>query len=223
MPIKCFAQSANKYAGALLLISLVLGSLACSRPASVARTTSTAPTPTATKQLGIFAAIEGTEYLRAPIYDDSNRSSSYGSYDSYGGNATRNYVFLSRTTETFQQLLPTNDYAIVITEALAPVNPNSETQVTQWWLYGIVKSDTDGDTYLTQADKMTLALSDVGGTGYAEIIADVDNVYGHTLRDEATLLVIYQSAAKKYLARIDIIGRVVAATTELPPLGSDVK
>ena len=219
---KGIAPSAKRFSILAVLIGLAFSSLACS---STSRTAATSATPTSVaKVLGKFEPIEGTDYLVAPILPAISSSYSYSSYDSSSSwGVAYNYVFLNRTNDTFQQLLPTNEYVITFTEPLALPDANAETLITHWWLYGIIKSDTNGDKALTLEDRITLAISDVGGTGYTEIITDVDEVYGHTLRDETTLLIIYRSNDHKYLTGIDLPGRSIVATAELPSLGSDVK
>ena len=85
------------------------------------------------------------------------------------------------------------------------------------------KDDTDGDRKLTYKDQRTLAISDSGGLGYAEIIPHVEHIYGQVLRDTNTLLVIHKTGSKKYTTRIDLPNRTVVSMNEIATPGSDVQ
>jgi hypothetical protein len=174
--------------------------------------------------LGEFEAIEGTHFLAAPIRPMISNTPGYrltGRISSWG--IVYNVVFLNRANGTFQQLLPTNEYVIAGMKPLVTPAPKAEPPITHAWLYSVIKSDTNGDKELTLEDKITVSISDVGGATYREMVTDVDEVYGDTLRDETTLLIVYRRDKLKYLASIDISGYSIITTTELPSLGSDVK
>jgi hypothetical protein len=147
---------------------------------------------------------------------ESYKSGSYGN--------VHNYVFFNKVDESSHRLLPVNDYLITTTTSLPEGRQSQkETAAVQWFLYFLVKDDTDGDKGLTNKDQATLAVSDSGGIGCTEIIQNIEQVYGHTLRDASTLLVIYRSGGKNYTARVDLLNRKVLSTTELPALGDDVQ
>jgi hypothetical protein len=93
----------------------------------------------------------------------------------------------------------------------------------EWFLYSVVKTDTDGDKELSEKDKQTLAISDAIGVGFTEIIQDVDSLLGSAISESNRLLLIYKSAGKNYTSQIDLPSRKVLSTNELPPLGEDVR
>ena len=70
---------------------------------------------------------------------------------------------------------------------------------------------------------MTLAISDVGGARYTEIIPGIDRELGRVLPDEDTLLIIYDTGDEKLMATVDLSQPSVIKTTELPFLGTDVE
>jgi hypothetical protein len=156
----------------------------------------------------------------APINSEA-KSESFkgGSYDN-----AHNYVFLNTTDESTRQLLPTNDYMITNTIRFPEERQaQKEPMAVQWFLYFLVKDDTDGDKKLTYKDHRTVAISDSGGWGYAEVIQNVEQIYGQVLRDANTLLVIYRSGSKKYIARVDLPNRKVVTTNEMTSPGGDVQ
>jgi hypothetical protein len=185
------------------------------------------------KILSAFAPIQGTDFMLARISADPNtrisnenpldwiRSSYSSGYDTY------NYVFFDLDTETYHRLLPTNDSVIQqiigfpVTQ-YNPAEPDAIPEPFEWWLYVVIKADTDQDGRLDADDKKTLGVSDVGGNGYTEIVVDVDNMLGEIYKENSILFLIYNAGDKNYLAKINLTAREVVTTTEMD-LGEDVK
>lgn len=189
------------------------------------------------KTLGNFQSIDGTNYLIASVTSNNSEASVFSELFSsgrwYGGGSgysQYNLVFLDVTSETVYPLLPTNDNEIVSMEGFPKPVPSftNQSQPPQpahpiaWWLFSIVASDTNQDNNLSALDKQTISVSDVGGKGYAEIISNVDNLLGTAYKNTNTLLVIYRSDGKNYLAHVDLPSRQVTSTEELP-LGGEIK
>jgi hypothetical protein len=142
-------------------------------------------------------------------------------FSSSGGESNvHNYVFFNLADESTRILLPTSDYLITTTTGLPEKDQyNQQTATVQWFLYFVVKSDTDGDKKLTAKDHRVVAISDAGGVGYAEIIPEVDTLFGYALRDTSTLFVIYGNGLKRYETKIDLPNRKAISTVEfLEPL-----
>jgi hypothetical protein len=197
-----------------------------------------APAPTAggaltvvPKVVGAFDRITDTDYLVAPIEADTEQERSSFSFNlssgsGYNAPGIYNYVFVNRLDETVQQLIPTNDFVILqqtgFPERWGTVGERDFPPLA-WFLYSVVKADTNGDKELARGDRFTLVVADVGGRGYTELIDDVEAVLGATLRDPRTLVVIYRAKGGIQLARLDLPGRRVLATTPLPSFGPDVR
>jgi hypothetical protein len=131
-------------------------------------------------------------------------------------------VFLNSADESTLTLLPTNDHLFVTTVSLPEKREgDKEPLKVQWFLYGLVKIDTDADKELTDRDRRSVCVSDAGGGGFKEVVEDVEQVYGHSLVDSDTLLLIYRKASKKYLTRISLPKREIVSTKELPTFGVD--
>lgn len=177
--------------------------------------------PESPRMLGDFKVIEGTSYLMAAIYSEAKIESTF---KSGSHNDLHNHYFLNTKDESARQLLPTNDFVIENTFRLPEENQNAKEPVAvKWFLYYLIKDDSDGDAKLTHKDTKVLAISDSSGAGYAELIKDVEHVYGQVLSDPDTLLIAYRSGSKKYSARLDLISRKVVSTRELSNLGADVQ
>lgn len=203
----------------MLIVSVAISGTACrsSQEAKPDVVVSRA-NPEAGRLLGQFKTVDGTNCLMAPINPD--KKGEY--YDS--SREVHNYVFYDTASEFTRQLLPTNDYLIATTFGF-PERREGEKEIphTRWFLYGVVKADTDEDKKLSSLDRNVLAVSDACGDGYTEIVTDVEQVFGHALRDENTLVLIYRKNSKKYVSIVDLTRRSVTSTKELPSLGADLK
>lgn len=222
----------------MIAISMMVLAVACTQrltgspPLEVGSGSNATPQPVE-KVLSVFSPIEGTNYLMARISADPQsreRSSnpltwiesgySSSSYDTY------NFVFFDLDTETYHRLLPTNETVILQITGFPvtpydPSNPDQPSLPIEWWLYTMVKRDTDQNGRLDYEDNQTLGVSDVGGNGNTDVIADVDNVLGSIYKN-GTLFVIYNSGAKNFIAKIDLPARAIVSTAEMD-LGEDVK
>jgi hypothetical protein len=219
--------STNPLCAALIALILTLGLAACASPgANPAAGPPPTPTPVP-KALGAFSPIRGTDYLVAPILRDAAARAT-GSFSlsspGYTPETTHNLIFLNQRDETIHQLVPTNDQVFVYRESFPEQREEDEEVVpVAWFLYGVVAADTNDDGQLDQGDRLTLAVSDGGGQGYTELLANVETVLGTTLRDPSTLLVIVRQGEAYQLARIDLPSRTLANLTPFPPLGPDVR
>ncbi|MFT3891939.1 MAG: hypothetical protein QM730_09925 [Anaerolineales bacterium] len=221
----------------LFLIAGTLTGVAYINLRSAGHSSSTDEKAPITKTLGDFRSIDGTDYLIASVTGSDGETSLLSELFSSGrwfgggyGYSQYNLVFLDASTEEVYPFLNTNDYEIVSVEGFpTPVisfnnqsQPIPPTDPIAWWLFSIVKSDTDQNGDLSSLDKQTLSISDVGGRGYTEIVPDVDNLLGTAFKNDDTLLIIYRSNGKNYLARVNLPLRQVENTEELP-LGEEIQ
>ena len=224
----------------LLALVLAFSALACGRniisqDSSVNAEAPDAPKPIE-KTLSSFTAIAGTDYLMAGIVPievtrDSTlnpfewiSSSGYSSYTSY---ATYNYVFFNTQTEEYHRLLPDNNSVILQTagfpqQVYDPNDPQKPAPVIEFWMFNIIKADTNGDTYFDYRDKLTIGISDVGGSGYTELIQNVDVIQSQYYKDSSNFFIIYNVNNKNFIAKVNPITRQILSTTEMD-LGEDVK
>ena len=185
------------------------------------------------KHLSAFRPIEGTSYMIADI-SGNPQTEERGSfspfrwiesgYSGHSGYEIYNFVFFSSEAETFNRLLPTNEYVVLQIVGLpsgAPTDKPEDFEPVRWWLYVLAKTDTDKNGILDYKDKITIGVTDVGGNSPTELIPDIDSMLGNTLKDD-TLFVIYHSLDKNYVAKIDLPGRTLVSTNEMN-LGEDVK
>jgi hypothetical protein len=219
----------------LTIVSLLTTVMACNRITQSPNSAGIEATPQPVeKHLSAFRPIEGTSYMIADV-SGNPQTEERGSfspfrwiesgYSGYSGYEIYNYVFFSSETETFNRLLPTNEYVVLQIAGFPPGTPTEKPEdfePVRWWLYMLAKADTDKSGILDYKDKLTIGVTDVGGNNPIEVIPDADSVLGHILKDDDVLFVIYHSLDKNYIAKIDLPGRQVISTTEMN-LGDDVK
>ncbi len=232
--MKRFAPLTAIFVLALSLAACLSGYIDRTAPQSEAGPAST-PVPVE-KVLSPFNPITGTDYLMAgivaaPVGRDAsfnplnwiNSSSGYSSSSS----GTYNYVFFEQASGQYHRLLPTNDYTIFQTSGFPsqqydPANPNKPAPVVEYWVFSVIKQNTNTDGYIGYGDKMTIAISDVGGNGYTELIDNVDGLLGQVYQNSASMFIMYNSDKKNYVAKINPSTRELLSTTEFD-LGGDVK
>lgn len=225
----------------IIILGVMLAGTACI-PDIVGRSPSenSGPTPTlqpVEKILSSFNPILGTDYLMAGVVSaPDTRDSSFNplewinnsgrGYSSYS-TGTYNYVFFNLNTEEYKRLLPTNEYSIFQTSGFPvlqydPANPDQPAPTVEWWVYSVIKTDTNTDGYFGSGDKLTIAISDVGGNGYTEVIENVDAILSQIYKDSSALFIIYNADKKNFIAKINPSTREIISTTEMD-LGEDVK
>ena len=100
------------------------------------------------------------------------------------------------------------------------VERNTQTNINKvngiW--YTLVTEDTNNDRRLDSRDKKTIAVSDVSGNGYTEIIKKVDRVIGSHQKNQNTVLVFYESGGKNIFSEIDVVQRKLVIEQNLPAL-----
>jgi hypothetical protein len=224
----------------LLVLVISFSTLACSRniiPQSSAPNVEepAAPVPVE-KTLSSFNPITGTDYLMAGIVPaEVTRDSSLNpfewisrsGYSGYSSYTTYNYVFFNTQTGEYHRLLPENNSVIHQTAGFPqlvydPNDPDKPAPTIEFWMFNIIKADTNGDTYFDYRDKLTIGISDVSGRNYIELIQNVDSIQSQYYKDPSNFFIIYNVNEKNFIARVNPITREIVSTTEMD-LGEDVK
>ena len=226
------------------LVSIVATLASCSKaPATtspqVVANTPPMPLP-APKEVWMteFQQIDGTPYLYAPIYVAAQERKSIikeiksAAWDSYEGRNEgvdiRNYMFVHRDNLSASKLLTNNSSRLLAMEQLgattvparpdpdSPIKAKGMKTVTALWHLRVL-ADTNGDKILNESDRKQIAISDVSGANYTEIIKDIDRILLVYPKGLDRRLVIYTSGAKRFIADVDLTNRK-ATTKELPSI-----
>ena len=178
-------------------------------------------------QYGSFKKIDGSSYFVWTI----NSKQDYAVPVSFGqseinlkeqkNSATRNFLFLNTADNSTHRLLSSNDFLIIsseeISKEVAKENQgNYERFPIAYFLYQIVKNDSDGDKKLTGKDLKTVSLSDASGKNLTEIFGNVEQVFGKSQIDNDTLMIHYLANGKPLVSTIKLSEYKVISTTELP-------
>jgi hypothetical protein len=165
--------------------------------------------------LGEFTAIAGTPYYLAPISAEQNYRQDY--YDK-AAFSVRNYLVLNITDQSAVRLVPKNDTLFLRAASVGQKGKNGETSKAEGLWYQVVKADSNGDQRLTEADAKTIAISDVSGKNYTEVLPRVDRVLSTLQPSPSRLMLMYETNQKNYVTQIDIATRQVIKTQELPAI-----
>jgi hypothetical protein len=165
--------------------------------------------------LGNFTPIAGTPYYMAPISAEQNYRQEY--YDK-SAISIRNYLLLNVNDRTAVRLVPKNNTLFLNAETVGQKGKNGETTKAEGLWYQVVKTDTNGDQRLTENDARTIAISDVSGKNYTEVVPRVDRLLGSLQPDPTKLMLIYETEGKNYLTQIDLPSRQITLAQELPAI-----
>lgn len=215
------ARKSNVFLEVILIVAVAISFAGCnSKPDSTVPLTRASPK--LSRALGTFSKVEGTNYLIAGIFAKEEGGflksieNSYEGRSGYGY-AANNYVFFNTLDDSIRRLLPNND-AFILRALRFP-----EKEKVDWFVYDIVKTDTNDDKELSHKDLFTIAISDSGGNNYAELIPNVETCLGYSMTDANTLLILYVKDAKKFYSRIDLPNSKIIVTGEFPSLGDDMR
>ncbi|MGB6298962.1 MAG: hypothetical protein WBF90_22675 [Rivularia sp. (in: cyanobacteria)] len=163
--------------------------------------------------LGNFSELEGTPYLMAPVNSQLDyRQDSSGKKPS----TIRNYLFVNVNDKSIQQLVPKNDFLFV--NAQKVVLERRDDQIVRGIWYEVIKADSNNDKIIDNKDKKTIAVSDVSGSDYTEVIDEVDRFLGSHQKDSTTVLVFYELDGREYIGEIDIRERVLVEKVVMPAI-----
>jgi hypothetical protein len=128
----------------------------------------------------------------------------------------RNYLFVNVNDKSIQQLVPKNDFLFVNAQEVVLERRNDKIVRGIW--YEVVKADSNNDKRLDHNDKKTIAVSDVSGRDYTEVIDKVDRFLGSHQKNSTTLLVFYELDGREYIGEINILRRVLVEKVVLPSI-----
>ncbi|WP_019499971.1 hypothetical protein [Pseudanabaena sp. PCC 6802] len=165
--------------------------------------------------LGAFENIEGTPYLLGAIVlaQESDRG-----YYTKGASSTTNYLILNVKDKSAIRLVPKNNSLFIRAEKFGKNDRDGKlVQALGLW-YVAVKADTNSDRRLTEEDRKIIAVSDVSGANYTEVIPNIDRLLNTFRISETSILTIYEASGKNFVSEIDLAQKKVIETKELPAI-----
>lgn len=169
-------------------------------------------------KLGQLRSIKGSSCVIVSLTSaKKGNSKSFGS--SYSSSSIKNYLFINNKTNTQNWLFKDNKFLIHSIVFLPEQGYSKNEKDVQAILYKIVKNDTNKDKKLSGRDLQTIALSKPDGTGYKEILHEIDSYIGQEYIDSETLLIMYQKKGQGFYSKINIKTLKVLVEVELPKVG----
>jgi hypothetical protein len=163
----------------------------------------------AEQKLGAFETIEGSAVMRAPLqlkqeYPGTN-------YSVKGTVASQNYLFFDPVSHASHWLITGNRGLILEAMALPAKNFNRQVEIpVEAVVYTLVDTDSNGDGKLSDADLITIAISDPNGKHFARLLTRGERVNGARLSGKGMLVVLYTAAKQLRAADVDLSsGKVV--------------
>jgi len=166
-------------------------------------------------RLGHVTNLAAHKTLMIPLNSDQSFNRGYFSKSS---NSTRNYLFINTEFNTNKWLFDHTNYLIESTNQLRFGDYSSKEPVLAI-LYTLVKLDSNSDNRLTPSDLTTVSISKPNGSGYKEVLTDVEQVIGNTMLSETELFIIYQLNGKSLSSTINLTNFELSNTKELPKVG----
>jgi hypothetical protein len=166
-------------------------------------------------RFGSFIELAGHSSIMVPLNSDQSFTRGYFSKSS---NSTRNYLFVNTQTLDRKWLFNHTDYLIEQARRLSVKEYNSEEPVLAI-LYSLVKLDSNEDNRLTASDLTTVAISKPDGSGYVEVLNDIEKVIDTTLLSDKELFFMYQANGISYSAVLDLKTFSISNQKKLPKVG----
>ena len=222
----------NKYQPNWLLLILTFLTIGCSNQVQINLPEDSAIETSSSNinfELGNFKKISGSSFLVAPIRSISNEGRSTIRISSSGGGYvyTHNYIYLDLEDETLQRLLPVDDHVIQDTTGHAPRNtevdndPEAEDAIS-WWVYSIVKDDSNEDGYLGADDLITIGVADVGGQNFTEILEGIEEILGQEMKNDSELVIIFVKDGLRFISKINMLEKTIVDTQEIFVFASEI-
>lgn len=136
--------------------------------------------------------IDGTSYIRIPLYRDQSYDMSYYSKSSSGNEV--NYLFMNGENGRSEWLMQSTNYLfvsdVILFDKLKQINNESRKAVGI--IYALIEKDTNGDNRLSEKDAITIGFSALDGSGYTKLIENVDRLYALNQISDNRTVVLYQ-------------------------------
>jgi hypothetical protein len=163
--------------------------------------------------LGSFEIIEGTPYRIAPVTVEQEVDRGYYTK---GAVSPTNYLVLNVKDKSAIRLVPKNNTLFIQTQKIGKNDKEGKLIKTSGIWYTVVKADTNDDKRLSEEDRKTIAVSDVSGANYTEVIPKVDRLLNTFQINETNVLMIYETDGKSFVTELDLGQRTAVETKELP-------
>ena len=170
--------------------------------------------------VGRFISLTDQNILIVPLNSDQSFDRGYFSKSS---NSTRNYLFIDTRTNSKKWLFEHTNYLIEEASHLRIGDDFNLKKPVLAILYTLVKLDSNNDNRLTPSDKITIAISKPDGSGYKEILTNIEQVIDSQVLSENELFIMFQSNGKYFSSTLNLNSYDLSNQTELPKVSLQQK
>lgn len=164
------------------------------RPRNVTNVVNVSDTDKITEEfsLGRAVALDGTPYVKMPLYRGQDYAGSF--HPKSSGQNDVNELFVNTSTGESRWLFESAAQLIVDSELLYSKLRNSpdDPHVSVGIIYTLVEKDSNGDNRLTNKDAVSLAASDVDGGQFRKLIEGAERIYSVRQIADDKVMVVYQ-------------------------------
>lgn len=154
-------------------------------------------------RLGSIRRIKGSRSIFIPLHSSQSFDLRYSGKSV---TSTRNFLFYDTQKGSQFWLLPTNRYLVASHNIVESPRDSDESTTAIAILYQMVKEDTNHDNRLTDSDLLTIALSDINGQHYTEILGGVDSVSGQFVTEDERIAILLSINGKGFTVLVDTDG-----------------
>lgn len=171
-----------------------------------------------TRRVGRLIAAGETNLYRYPVIIEQVYDAGFSSKSTYEN--IFNYGFLNVDDGGVHWLLDKNDGLITRDETITRVTGVGSNRKTNTiaWLYLVVKSDTNNDNRLSEADTKTLLIARPDGTSTQPLLSNINSFISSQAHDNDTQIVVYNDDEGTHAALVSIgtltLEKIVAVPLE---------
>lgn len=168
--------------------------------------------------LGLAVTLEGTPYVKIPLYRGQAYAASY--YPKSSERNDVNYLFVNIVTGDSRWLFESAAQLVTDSDILYAKVRNSpgDPRVSVGIMYTLVEKDTNGDSRLTNKDAVSLAVSNVDGSQFRKLVEGVERVYFIRRIADDKVLVVYQKDQGSIFELYSVPSMIRAQQSSIPKI-----
>jgi hypothetical protein len=161
-------------------------------------------------QMGTFTRIHGTRYFIAHAYSTTSCSKS--------GQGLGNYLFMDSDDLSCSWLFPVEEKQIVSKMNICGDYKEEGRCDAEGLLFEVRKIRQNGDKRLKASDTISVFVSDQSGQKVKEVVTGIDRVLATDLLDPETVVLTFEKADKRFVAKLSLVAREILDTRALPEI-----
>ena len=167
-------------------------------------------------EIGSLTSLDGAGRVYLLLYVRDENSGSYSS--KRGRREVHNILFANLEDQSSRWLFPANEQRILDHRGLTGQGSARRDEEALAMFYRVAMEDTNEDGEIDELDRQSVALSDLDGQRYTEIVSGLEELSGYETLNDREFALVYQAQAKLHIARVSLETFEVLSTVEVPPV-----